>query len=481
MKKNMRKTNASNNLSATARNNKIVILTHFINVLVMTTFCILQATIGMHSWGYAFFVMLPGMLPVLIEYTLYKKNPDARSVKYISAVGFLLFYTFTLFTSTNQLVFVFVVPMILIFSVYNDVRYSLVINLITIAESYIIGAAGVFTGGFGYLGIDYGIIQVVFMTLIGIYSLFTAKTLNTNFNQVFDELSEVSDVMKSGISDIHTGLQKLGEASEATINAMQEVSTGTSDTAEAVQSQLIQTQAIQSKVELVSDSTRQITDHMTQTLSVLDEGNANVSVLVEKVDISVQNGVDVAKKLRILEQSITEMNSIVEMISTITRETGLLALNARIEASHAGAFGEGFAVVASEISDLSTQTKEATTHISELISRIASGINEVVTVIYQMIDGIQEEKESTSRTANSFSSIQSSTLSIRDTLDVLVGHIHDLTEANRLIADSVQTISAVSEEVSAHATETMAAEEENASILQRIDHRMQDLLAKIQE
>ena len=175
------------------------------------------------------------------------------------------------------------------------------------------------------------------------------------------------------------------------------------------------------------------------------------------------------------------MNSIVEMISTITRETGLLALNARIEASHAGAFGEGFAVVASEISDLSTQTKEATTHISELISRIASGINEVVTVIYQMIDGIQEEKESTSRTANSFSSIQSSTLSIRDTLDVLVGHIHDLTEANRLIADSVQTISAVSEEVSAHATETMAAEEENASILQRIDHRMQDLLAKIQE
>ena len=477
----MRHSKDSNNLSAIARNNKIVILAHLIDALVMSTFCVLQAASGQQPWSYALIILFLGLTPVIIERSLFKKDNDTHAVKYIAAVGFLIFYTYTMFTSTNQLVFVFVVPMILIFSVYNDVRYSLIINLITIAESFIIGALGIYTGNFGYLGIDYGIIQVVFMILIGIYSLFTAKTLNTNFNQVFDELSEVSDVMKSGISDIHTGLQKLGEASEATINAMQEVSTGTSDTAEAVQSQLIQTQAIQSKVELVSDSTRQITDHMTQTLSVLDEGNANVSVLVEKVDISVQNGVDVAKKLRILEQSITEMNSIVEMISTITRETGLLALNARIEASHAGAFGEGFAVVASEISDLSTQTKEATTHISELISRIASGINEVVTVIYQMIDGIQEEKESTSRTANSFSSIQSSTLSIRDTLDVLVGHIHDLTEANRLIADSVQTISAVSEEVSAHATETMAAEEENASILQRIDHRMQDLLAKIQE
>lgn len=479
MKKNMRQNTASGNLSSIARNNKIVILAHLIDILVMLTFYVLQATIGMHSWGYTLFIILPALAPVLIEHILYKRNPDHHAVKYISAVGFLLFYTFALFTSTNQLVFVFVVPMILIFSVYNDVRYSLVINLVTIAESFIVGALGIFTGGFGYLGIDYGIIQVVFMTLIGIYSLFTAKTINTNFGQVFDELSTVSDMMKSGIHDIHGELQKLREASDTTMNAMQEVSTGTSDTADAVQSQLIQTQAIQSKVELVSDSTNQITDHMKQTLSILEEGNANVSVLVQKVDASVQNGVDVAKKLRILEQSVTEMNSIVELIRNITRETGLLALNARIEASHAGAFGMGFAVVASEISDLATQTKDATSHISELIERIASGINEVVTVIHQMIDGIQEEKESTSCTADSFSSIQSSTLSIRDNLDVLVGHIHDLTEANRLIADSVQTISAVSEEVSAHATETMNAEEANASILQRVDRRMQELSEKV--
>lgn len=475
----MRHSKDSTNLSAVARNNKIVILAHFIDALVMSMFCVLQAVSGMQPWSYALIILFLAFTPVIIERVLFQKDNKTHTVKYIAAVGFLIFYTYAMFTSTNQLVFVFVVPMILIFSVYNDVRYSLVINLITIAESFIIGAAGIFTGGFGYLGIDYGIIQVVFMILIGLYSLFTAKTLNANFGQVFTELSAVSNEMKSGIEDINNELVKLNEASSATITAMQEVSTGTTDTADAVQSQLIQTQEIHSIVGLVTDSTSQITDHMKQTLAVLEEGNANVSLLVEKVDVSVQNGEDVAEKLRILEKSITEMNSIVDLISDVARQTGLLSLNARIEASHAGNFGKGFAVVADEISAMAAQTNDATTHISELIEGIASGIKEVVAVIYQMIDGIQEEKESTSCTADSFSTIQSSTLSIRDNLDVLIDHIRNLTDANRLIADSVQTISAVSEEVSAHAAETTSAEEENSAILKRIDIRMQELLEKI--
>lgn len=476
----MRHSKDSNNLSAVARNNKIVILAHLIDVLVMSTFCVLQAVSGLQPWSYALIILFLALTPVIVERSLFKKDNESHAIKYIAAVGFLIFYTYTMFTSTNQLVFVFVVPMILIFSVYNDVRYSLIVNLIAIAESFIIGALGIYTGNFGYLGIDYGIIQVVFMILVGIYSLFTAKTLNANFGQVFRDLSSVSNEMKSGIQDINSELVKLNEASNATITAMQEVSTGTTDTADAVQSQLIQTQEIHSIVGLVSDSTSQITDHMKQTLAVLEQGNENVSLLVEKVDVSVQNGEDVAEKLRILEKSITEMNSIVDMISDVARQTGLLSLNARIEASHAGHFGKGFAVVADEISAMADQTKEATTHISDMIESIASGIKEVVTVIYQMIDGIQEEKESTSCTADSFASIQSSTLSIRDNLDVLIGHIHDLTDANRLIADSVQTISAVSEEVSAHAAETTSAEEENAAILKRIDNRMHELINKIE-
>lgn len=477
----MKHQKAANAATPLARNNKTAMLAHFMDSLVMIIFCVLQATVSLVTQNYVLVTIILGLGPVFIEYICWKKDHETPAIKHLVSIGFAIFYTFILFTATNQLVFVFVVPMVLMISIYNDMRASLLITVGIIIENILVVFIGAATGKLGYLGQDYAVIQVVFIILIGAYSIFTTKTLHSNFKQVLSELASVSDQLKSGIEDINTDLIKLNDVSASTINAMQEVSTGTNDTAEAVQSQLLQTQEIQSKVDLVSASTERITDHMRETLSILEQGNQTVSILVEKVDTSVQSGVDVAEKLHILEQSVTEMNSIVEFISTIARETGLLALNARIEASHAGNFGKGFAVVASEFSDMATQTKEATTHIADLIESTSSGINEVVTVIYQMIDSIQEEKQSTDSTADSFSLIQESSLSIRDNVEILTGHIQNLKEANNLITDSIETISAVSEEVSAHAAETTSAEKESAAILSRIDDRMHKLLEVIKQ
>lgn len=475
MKKNKRP------LSNPARNNKTVMTAHLIDVIVMTTFCFLQAVGGSKTWLYVLAVALLGFVPIIIEYHFWKRNQETRAIKHLAAIGFTIFYTFTLFTATNQMVFVFAIPMILAASVFNDVRYSLLLNIGVVAESFIIVIVGSATGWFGFLGLDYGIIQIVIVILIGIYSLFTAKTLNTNFEQILLNLSELSEEMKSGIKDINRELEKLNEASKSTMNAMQEVSAGTNDTAEAVQNQLLQTQSIHHKTEQVSDAIHHISDNMKQTLIDLETGNQDVALLVQKVDISVQNSVEVAEKLKTLDRSVAEMNSITEFISSIARQTGLLALNARIEASHAGEFGKGFAVVASEFSGMAAQTSEATTHIGELIENVSAGIHEVVTVIYQMIDGINEEKQSTESTAGSFDSIQTSTLSIRDHVEQLVRHMEELRDANRVITDSIQTISAVSEEVSAHAAETMSAEEGNEAILSRIDAKMKGLMELVQK
>ena len=58
----------------------------------------------------------------------------------------------------------------------------------------------------------------------------------------------------------------------------------------------------------------------------------------------------------------------------------------------------------------------------------------------------------------------------------LTESVEELKVANQEIADSVQTISAISEEVSAHANETLAAEEENMVNLRRIAEKSEELL-----
>ena len=165
-----------------------------------------------------------------------------------------------------------------------------------------------------------------------------------------------------------------------------------------------------------------------------------------------------------------------ELISGITSKTSLLALNASIEAARAGEAGKGFTVVATEISGMATQTKTATVHITDLIGNLSVAINEVVTVVREMIAAIDDEKQSTEHTAENFSQIRNNTLEIRENVEKLSTNINELKAANERIVDSIETISAISEEASAHANETMAAQEENSNVLGKITSRMQKLI-----
>lgn len=214
---------------------------------------------------------------------------------------------------------------------------------------------------------------------------------------------------------------------------------------------------------------------MTLTLKALAEGKQDIEHLASEVEASVDNGTEVTEKLENLNQYMDEMNSIVELIGGITNQTSLLALNASIEAARAGEAGRGFSVVATEISGMATRTKEATVHITELISNVSNAIMEVVGVVSNMINGINVEKTGASNAEESFESIEDNTRAIQKNADTLSRSISELQNANKEIIDSIQTISAISQQVSAHAGETMQAEEENLNVMQDVSAIMQKL------
>ena len=478
-----------------ARNNRVGMLAHATDATVMVIYSIIQMYAGLHSGLYAVLMVILGMGPVVAEYVCWKKDPATPAIRHFLAIGFALFYSVALFTSTNNIVFVFVIPMILVISIYNDTKYSLMINTGTVIESLLVAVIGSQTGKFGYAGADSAVIQVVIMVLVGLYSFLSAQVLERNNREkmqnidesrketelLLSDISSLSRELAAGIEDMDTDLDRLNTTFAKTKGAMEQVTAGADDTANAVQKQLSQTEAIQSKVELVNDASNRIAENMEQTLQTLEGGNKDVRALVEMVDASVQNGADVAEKLGTLDKYMEEMHSIVELIGGITSQTSLLALNASIEAARAGEAGKGFAVVATEISGMATQTKEATVNITELIQNVSSAISEVVGVIRQMIAGINEEKQGASNTADSFLAIEKNTFAIQEHVKKLAAEINELKEANSVIVASIQTISAVSEEVSAHASETMEADEENSTRLNDMKDTMQGLLNKIEE
>ena len=70
-----------------------------------------------------------------------------------------------------------------------------------------------------------------------------------------------------------------------------------------------------------------------------------------------------------LEDKLTEINDVVEVIAGLAAQTDLLALNAAIEAARAGTAGNGFAVVASEVKKLARQTRDATERVAVISDR----------------------------------------------------------------------------------------------------------------
>lgn len=470
------KKNKIRNYTDIERNNRMVMTTHFVVVIVMLVFCLLQMLSALITLPVLFIHVVLGLAPVLLEWIFWKKNTKTAVIKHSVAIGFAVYYTFALFTAENNLVFLFVVPLILAVSVYNDTRYTLLLNICTVIESFLVTILGAQTGGFGYAGMDSAIIQNVIMILIAFYSFSTAKTLNLNMTQKLDHIHAMAETTENGIAGIYQELEKLNESSKSTRLAMEEVSSGTTDTANAVQNQLLQTQEIQNQVRIVDTAATQMSESIQKTLAWIEAGNRDIEQLVGQVDSSVATSSDAVGKLHTLDQHMKEMNSIIKLIDDIAFQTNILALNANVEAARAGEAGRGFAVVASQVSEMSIRTKAATENISDLIRNVSVSITEVVNVMQQMIQEIDQEKACTSQTTESFASIQAHTHDIRDHVLELVDNTARLTEANRKITDSIQTISAVSEEVSALAGEAMSSEERNAAVLDAISGKMQLLV-----
>ena len=202
----------------------------------------------------------------------------------------------------------------------------------------------------------------------------------------------------------------------------------------------------------------------------------SMNEIYEGSEQSVKAVGDIAEQIRQTNLSIGEIDKAVELILSITEQTKLLSINASIEAARAGEAGRGFSVVATEISGMATQTKDATGNIAELIQNVSGAIGEVVTVIRQMIDGIGSQREGTMRAADSFTAIEDSSYTIVDNLGEMLQTVEALKTANQEIVDSIQTISATTEEVSAHASETLEAEERNREILQKITENMNSMV-----
>ncbi len=96
------------------------------------------------------------------------------------------------------------------------------------------------------------------------------------------------------------------------------------------------------------------------------------------------------KQVERLQASSADIGKVVTFISTIAKQTHLLALNASIEAARAGDAGRGFAVVANEVKALSAETQQAISEITSKIDALRKDADESMAMLARIARVIEE-------------------------------------------------------------------------------------------
>jgi methyl-accepting chemotaxis protein len=250
------------------------------------------------------------------------------------------------------------------------------------------------------------------------------------FNNMMIDFESVITVVRQNASQLVNVVEEMnGYASKMQVD----VSQGSLE-ADQVASAMTQMSAT---VAQIAANAVQASEASSAASHEADEGNQEVTktaITIKKLAVDIS---DAAKAIENLDADVHSIVTILDVISGISEQTNLLALNAAIEAARAGEQGRGFAVVADEVRTLAQRTQSSTTDIKNMTERLKSG---AAIAVEAMKRGQQQATESVGEVERAGTELQQ-----------IVSHVQIIDSMNEQIATATHEQSMVAEDVNRNA------------------------------
>lgn len=163
---------------------------------------------------------------------------------------------------------------------------------------------------------------------------------------------------------------------------------------------------ISASIQEVDSLLSEVAEKAANTNNYAVEANKNSQDVLGSMNELERTMKDTVESIGLLQERSMEINKVINVISSISKQTRLLALNATIEAARAGEVGRGFAVVAEEISKLASETGEATVSIANLISSVQQETENTFNNVNIISDKVTNSTEGVRESITTFDKIQ---------------------------------------------------------------------------
>lgn len=277
----------------------------------------------------------------------------------------------------------------------------------------------------------------------------------------FDKIRKVIDQSAEGLeigNELNSEVQKVGDNLTAIENLFQylkehsvllkESSDSINEKSSQVMEKIngmsasVETQSV--SLNRTSESAASVSGRISDISSIADSNKNSMDSIKQSFDQQLENIRKISTQVEEVNKSSLEIGEFVKTVEAIASRTGILAMNASIEASHAGALGQGFSVIAKEIRNLSEVTSKEADKISDKLHLNDAIVKETMESAQNCLKYARNSSADISSTISAVQEILSAikeidihTKNMQSELETIVTKSQ---ESNKMVEDSITAI-----------------------------------------
>ncbi|WGK68633.1 methyl-accepting chemotaxis protein [Candidatus Haliotispira prima] len=296
-------------------------------------------------------------------------------------------------------------------------------------------------------------------------SLASVRVLVSGGRRAMENLMNTNNIVRGMASNITVNLEQAHEGSIELQNAAQRAATAAGSVRRITEEEAQLVMDCSAAVSQTSGAMEEMNAGISNMARIASESRRSSDQLIQVTREGTASMEELTETIESISDNITQMREVITIINEISQQTNLLAMNAAIEAAHAGESGKGFAVVADEIRQLAETTAENSTSIHNTLTT--------------MVGVIEQAKQSSEENSSAFDQIERQVLKFVQAFSSIATSTEEISTGSHEINDSMSGLNDKSETLLEHTHNVQDSVLNIERLLEEIDNFSQRNLSRV--